>query len=311
MLASTPTVQRFAGYPLTLFVATRRQDVPAGVLRYASVDGSVPGAEVTWDHHVTGEVVNLDAMPAVYDCGGLQGVGTTLADTDAVASAVAVLVGGKGALPPATLRLLRSASYWCDHLAPDPTTSVDENARGRALHEWVTQSLRTNVDRSASFARVGQLLVELVSRDAGLPGASADPSQVARAQGLRARGVISVVGRVAMVDLTNEPPLDPLVVYALHEAPVAVTLDRHKHGGRRYTVGVNPFVVHPSDLTPALVRLAALEHAHGWPALLARPGPGSENWGGRATVFGSPWNYGSRLAPDVVVREIAGSLGLD
>lgn len=53
---------------------------------------------------------------------------------------------------------------------------------------------------------------------------------------------------------------------------------------------------------PALRALARAEHAHGPPALAPDPVPGAENWGGRATVFGSPWNYGSRLEP----AEVAG-----
>ena len=34
---------------LTLFVSTTREGVPAGLQRYASVDGCVPGALLTWD----------------------------------------------------------------------------------------------------------------------------------------------------------------------------------------------------------------------------------------------------------------------
>jgi hypothetical protein len=52
----------------------------------------------------------------------------------------------------------------------------------------------------------------------------------------------------------------------------------------------------------ALELLATAEHAHGAPSVSSVPGPGSENWGGRATVFGSPWNYGSRLSVDEVMR---------
>ncbi len=310
MLASTATVPDLTAHPLVPFVATRRQSVPIGVARYASVDGSVPGAEVTWDHHVTGERVNLDAMPDFHDPAGLDGVGTTLADTDAVASAVAVMVGGKGALPPGTLAVLHSASHWCDHLGPDPAASAEENVAGRGLHEWVTQGLRENDDRSATFARIARHLVDIAVRGAAMPHAEPDATQVAHARELVARGRISMIGRIALVDLSGEPPIDPILVYELHSAPVAVTMGRGVHGGRTYTVGVNPLVSHPDDLRPALVRLAALEHAHGPPAMLARPGPGSENWGGRATVFGSPWNYGSRLEPGEVVREVGVALGL-
>ena len=45
---------------MRFFVATHAAQIPADVTRFLSVDGSVPGAVVTWDHHVTGERVNLD-----------------------------------------------------------------------------------------------------------------------------------------------------------------------------------------------------------------------------------------------------------
>ena len=67
---------------LTIFVATRREDVPAGCERYLSVDGTVPGNTLRWDHHVTGHAINLDAMPERLDARSYDGVGTTLADAD-------------------------------------------------------------------------------------------------------------------------------------------------------------------------------------------------------------------------------------
>ena len=106
---------------MKVFVATRLEDVPEGIRRYASVDGSVPGAEVVWDHHVTGERINLDAMPPVIDLKGLEGVGTTLADTDALASVVVLLCGGASGVDPAVLGVLRAASHRCDHLVAAPT----------------------------------------------------------------------------------------------------------------------------------------------------------------------------------------------
>ena len=83
------------------------------------------------------------------------------------------------------------------------------------------------------------------------------------------------------------------------------------HGGLRYTVGTNPFVAdRPRDLLAALSALAAAEHGHGPPALSPVPAAGNETWGGRKTVFGSPWNYGSRLTVDEVLALLAATLGL-
>jgi hypothetical protein len=66
----------------------------------------------------------------------------------------------------------------------------------------------------------------------------------------------------------------------------------------------------PRDLRQSLEALALAEFAHGAPVVLPRRGPGSENWGGRATVFGSPWNFGSRLTPADVVAIVVASLAL-
>src|SRR5512134_889990 len=101
---------------LVVFVATRLEEVPAGCTRYLSVDGSVPGHALRWDHHVTGERINLEAMPDVIDARDYDGVGTTLADADALASVVAVLLGGKERIPAGARGVLESASFWCDHL---------------------------------------------------------------------------------------------------------------------------------------------------------------------------------------------------
>lgn len=289
----------------SFFVATRLADVPEGVGRYASVDGSVPGAALTWDHHVTGELVNLEAIPDRIDVRGLDGIGTTLADTDAVVSAVAVALGGAGSLDAALRAALLSASHWCDHLGPHPALDAEPNRVGRGLHHWCTRVLRTGASSSEGFALAVNELLDRIAEREPLPSEEPDPASLARARQLAAEGRIRVHRGVALVDLRGVEPLDPLSVYELHRAAVAVTVDHHRCGGVKYTVGVNPLAPHPADLRAVLERLAALEHAHGAPALSPGPGPGTENWGGRATVFGSPWNYGSRLEPDEVARAVS------
>jgi hypothetical protein len=124
---------------------------------------------------------------------------------------------------------------------------------------------------------------------------------------LREGRVITARG-VARIDVRGLPDVPAEAVHALHAAPVGVVVRDHPRGGVAYTVGVNP-AVDDVDLGPALQALAAREFAHGPPCLRATPGPGSENWGGRRTVFGSPWNHGSRLSPREVAEAVAGALG--
>ena len=300
--------------PLPVFVATRPEQVPAGLVRVVSVDGSVAGAVATWDHHVTGETINLDAMPPEIDTLAFDGIGTTLADTDAVASAVAVLLGGVSRLPGGVRLVLESASHWCDHLAPRAGVDDETNRRGLALCDAIDDALGdgTHEAISARFHDVVHDLARRIRSDEPLPASDRSERQLAHARAVVGIDRIQLRPRVAIVDLRGLDEVDGTACYALHDRPVAITVELRHDGGTRYTVGVNPRAVdRPTDLRPALEALAGAEYAHGAPALRPEPGPGSENWGGRATVFGSPWNYGSRLAPDEVARTVEGALGWD
>ncbi len=293
---------RYGG--LAIFVATRRDQVPGACRRYLSVDGAVPGAAVTWDHHQSGEPVNLEAMPGSVDPGAFDGVGTTLADTDALASVVAVLGGGADALPARAREALLAASWWCDHLGPHPRLGREANRRGRRLDAFVSAALAAGPP--SEFARLCRLVAARIAEGRALPGRSGTPA------GRHARlleGRVRLVGDVIVADMRGlAEGVHPGAVYRARPAGrVAVFVGDHPRGGVRYTVGRNPSHPRaPDDLRPLLGLLAAAEHAHGPPARLPAPGPESENWGGRREVGGSPWNYGSRLAPAEVTRIVAG-----
>ena len=296
----------------TVFVATRYDDVPAGCARYVSVDGSVPGAALVWDHHVTGERINLDAMPARFDLSGFDGIGTTLADMDAVASVVAALHGGKAALPAQARGVLEAASCWCDHLGPHPAHDAETNRLGRGLLDVVGERLAGPPDRASwRFADACRLVDDAVRAGGPLPYADRFAERVERARKLFTEGRARREGAVLVVDRRGWASIDPAAVLSLDDATVAVWVDDHKAGGPRYTVGLNPNARLPvDDVRPALTALAAAEFARGAPTLAPTPGTASENWGGRQAVFGSPWNYGSRLKPDEVVGLVRAALGV-
>lgn len=295
---------------LKIFIATRREDVPADCVRYLSVDGTVPGFALRWDHHTTGERINLEAMPDRVDATGFDGVGTTLADMDAVVSVVAVLVGGKAELPPAVRAVFESASHWCDHLTPHAAHDAETNRLGRGLLDATAARLSgPPAGVSERFAAACRALAEVVVRGEALPYSDAWPRQLQQAEAIARDGRLTLHDRVALIDLRDRGAIDPLALYTLHHCPVAVSYAGRDDGGLVYTVGVNPFAdPRPTDLGAALRAVAAAEFAHGPPALGPEPIPGRENWGGRATVFGSPWNYGSRLRPEEVVALVSGTL---
>jgi hypothetical protein len=283
-----------------LFVARRVEEIPDGCTHFASVDGSVPGAAVTWDHHVTGEAINLDAMPDVIDPTAFDGVATTLTDTDAVASAVVLLLGGAACVPGPVLSILRAASHWCDHLLPHPDEGEEANRIGRGVDRYVADTLHRN-DPQEGFGLVVEELVARIRAGEALPMSDPPPFRDVRA-------LLSEHGAVALFDLRGLGVVPPEVAYAQTECPVAVFAGLHPDGGPRYTVGVNPRIAPHASIRPALEALARAEYALGPPALGPEPIPGNETWGGRDTVGGSPWNYGSRLPPDEVVAIVVAAL---
>jgi len=294
---------------IPLFVATRPEDVPSSCRHFLSVDGSVPGAAVTWDHHVTGEAINLDAMPECVDPSAFDGIGTTMADTDAVASVVAALFGGKANLPASARAVLAAASYRCDHLRPHPGCSEEVNELGRGLHGHVVRRLRQG---EGLFSTVCRELTDSIAAGQPLPfDTSGHDAQREAVRALELAGRIRDDAPVALVDLRGREHVDPEALYERLSCPVAVVVEDHAAGGLRYTVGLNP-TAHPplSSVRSALVLIAGAEHAHGPPCRAPEPRPGSENWGGRETVFGSPWNYGSRLTPEEVVALVARGLSM-
>lgn len=292
-----------------LFVATRLEDVPAGLRAYASVDGTVPGARWVWDHHRTGEPTNVGALPERVELDELDGIGTTSADGDAVVSAAVLLLGGRAAVPPGALAVLSSAAHWCDHLAPLPDLDDATNLAGRGLQYAIAEGLRGGA-ASERFARAARELAGAVREGRPLPFLEGWVDEDARAEALDRAGRIERRGEIALVDLRGAAPVPPSALYRRHPCAVQILVDDHPRGGPRYVVGVNPFGSRASDLRPALERLARAEHACGPPCLAPEPVPGAENWGGRRPVFGSPWNYGSRLSPDDVARAVAEALGL-
>lgn len=300
---------------LRVFVATRRSDAPCE--RYVSVDGTIPGCVIAWDHHVSGEPTNLDALPASIDlaalaaahCSGrIEGIGTTSPDADAVISAVVVLVGGLAALDEVTRDAFASAAHWCDHLQPHPSVGGSIDRRGMRLAEWIARELAA--DRSTGFERVVRLLETTVREGRDLPEADPDPAVDLSIARIAAEGRLRVRHGIAVVDVRDLPSLPPLRIHALHACPVTVTLRSHDRGGIFYVVGVNPTVPHPETLRPALMNVARAEFDAGPPCLRPEPEAGAENWGGRDAAFGSPWTYGSRLDPDTVARLVAEGLGL-
>lgn len=193
-----------------------------------------------------------------------------------------------------------------------PDLDAETNRLGRGLLDATNARLQgPAASISDRFASVCRDLAARIARGEALPFDDRLARERVRAVAAVRAGRLRVIAQIALVDLRGIDVVDPLALYELHDAPLAVAIEDHRGGGVAYTVGTNPRAAsRPTDLGPALRALAAAEHAYGPPSKGPEPVPGNETWGGRATVFGSPWNYASRLAPEEVVRIVTVAMGL-
>lgn len=279
------------------------EPLPSGKRPVIGVDGPVRGADLCFDHHATGEPVNLLAIPEAVPRPGT--IATTLLDSDAVISAAVVLLraGAEHGAVQAVWAPLYEAAHFCDHLIPSGRHPGAERA-GLGLHCWlkargfaraealaraageVRQDSRGQLRPSPSFETKGKVFRELtLELLAAIRGGSlpCDLSYLDRLAGMEEearRGVRQVDGRVTVLVLDGY--VDPLAFYRVVDTDLAVVVGAQAEGAWRYTIGVHPRAYGRIDLGPVFARLNARE-------------PG---WGGRSNAGGSPLGTGSRIAAD-------------
>lgn len=296
------------------FLVTATGDLGAARRPVIGVDGPVQGAHLCFDHHATGEPVNLLAVPDVVPVPGT--IATTMLDGDAVISAAVVFLRalGEGAAVPAQWEPLYEAAHYCDHLVPSGRHPAAERA-GLGLHCWLKdrgftlgevlawaggelepdgetawRPALSDRTRSRVFEQLTLAVVTAIRRQA-LP---CDFRYLERLDGM-AQEARSAIDRVEGCVTVLRPAryVDPLALYRVVDTDLVVIAGTLRDGASRYSLGVHPRAYGRLDLRPALRWLDGRE-------------PG---WGGRSNAGGSPPG-GSRLdVADVVV--LLNELGQD
>ena len=261
------------------------------------VDGPVKGADALYDHHATGEPVNLLAVPDHPIAPGT--LATTMLDGDAVISAAAVLLraAGRHSEVMASFAVLHEAAHWCDWLAPSGKFSESAEQEGLGLHCWLKsqgmQQVResapprgSSVDRGVavdstfralSLALARALLARSLPCDYRYLDRLAHMAALARAASRRKTGRVTVV--------KCRDYVDPLALYTTIHTDLCLRHSATGKGRHIYSLGVHPRAYRRVDLRPVLAELSAME-------------PG---WGGRAVAGGSPLGCGSKLPLETVL----------
>ena len=272
-------------------------DWPAPIV---CVDGEINGETLAYDHHRSGEYVNLLAIPEHPVLPAT--LATSMIDTDAIISGAVLLLKAwneteqlDGVFPT-----LLDACSWCDHLMPTGDFDEVTERAGLGLHLWLKtmgfrrgelhawsrgqlsmQGSHTHIHLDNDFR--GDLFRELVQamlhaiRLGNLPS---DEDWLHRFDGMRkaARRDLVCHGPDVSLVLPREY-IDPLALYAAIDSRVVITARPDDSGRNRYSIGVNPRTGKGLDLR-ALTSLLNLDES---------------GWGGRQNVIGSPRQCGSAV----------------
>jgi len=249
------------------------------------VDGPVIGADVSYDHHTTGEVVNLQAVPT--HVLRPRTLATTMLDADAVLSAALVLLraGGEEDAIQTVWPTLFEAAHLCDHLVPSGRYPAAERA-GLGLYCWLKDRGFASEGSRASVFRTLTLTIVDAIRDGVLPFDLAYLERLDRMEHEARTAIQNIIGRVTL--LSPEAYVDPLALYHVVETDLSLIVVPREDGAVGYHIGVHPSAYGRIDLRPMLAALAAKE-------------PG---WGGRANTGGSPLETGSRLPVATVLAAL-------
>lgn len=293
------------------FVVTTRL-VESNRRPVVGVDGPVQGADVCFDHHTTGERVNLLAVPEAVPFPGT--IATTMLDSDAIISAAVVLLRGKGENSEvrAVREALYEAAHYCDYLLPSGNYPQAEEA-GLGLHCWLKEKgftlgevrawavgeLRPDGNKrlrpvpsqrtqSEVFRDLTLALVTAIQRGS-LPRDFTYMERLKEMEREAKRAILRVEGNVTV--LSPDRYIDPLALYHVVDTDLVVIMGKLANGVFRYSIGVHPRAYSRRDLRPVFDRLNTLE-------------PG---WGGRANAGGSPFVNGSRISVDDLLALLTSS----
>ena len=275
-------------------------DWPAPIV---CVDGEINGETIAYDHHRSGEHVNLMTIP---DHPVLPAtLATSMVDTDAVISGAVLLLRAWGETEQldGVFPALLDACSWCDHLTPTGSFDKVTERAGLGLHLWLKtmgfnrgelnawsrgqlsaqgSHIRIHLDsdfRGDLFRELTQAMLHAI-RLGRLPS---DENWLHRLDGMRKAARRDIVRYGPDVSLVFPAEyIDPLALYAAIGSRVVITAHPDDSGRTRYAIGVNPRIGKRPDLR-ALARLLSLKEA---------------GWGGRQNVIGSPRRDGSAIPTD-------------
>jgi len=268
------------------YIATNWEHVKPGSI---FVDSCMNGAALVLDHHVTGEITNIELIfntPPVH-LESYQHIAATHIDTDSILSAT-TLYHGVDHLTATQKAVMAEAGLWCDCLISDPQKEYCESGlmlhyylkkRGREIMDACACGMADDEKKSFIFSELIRETLEMIR--VGIFKGDRSYLSVIEQMKERASRLIVMCNNHVTVFQTSEH-LDPAATYALHDSACQVIFNPESN---RYDVGIHPrHCIEGYDLVPVIDQLNAAEKK-------MRQSMGKvieSTWGGRKTAFGSP-----------------------
>jgi hypothetical protein len=257
------------------------------------VDGSLKGYKA-YDHHITGEKINLDAMPPLIE-NRPNIVATTQIDSDAICSAVVAYFGGERNIKKTYIDIFRCASMFCDYLIPNENFDQETNQKGLGFHLYLKEKGFTLSkkypevgfnERSEVFSTLCDDIIEVIKNNKKLPNDTSYLNRIMEQQRLAKTYIVYEDDLITV--LLAKTFIDPIASYKIVKTPILVVSSEIDNGLYKHSIGVNPKYYDKYNIKK-LLTLLDKEY--------------EEGWGGRNIAGGGPFN-GSELSIDELVKII-------
>jgi len=280
----------------------------------------------TFDHHRSWEEINLDTVPEKVNSLEWKEIATHMLDSDFVISSAVILAWWKEQIQPEMLRILESASRYCDLL--EDKTETDENIKKKGLwlhlylkNMWFKMTNDLTKERNelkeipwgkfipdASDSTISEIadklvydiLWTIVSKDISKIDRLQDETYLAKKpEFLKKAKEACTRNEYDFTTIQTWEYIDPLFIYEFVKWDILIMTSKQDNW-QKFIIWAKPSSnLYLTELTKRLNEIdpnVINQEVEEW----KKP----NTWGGRPTVFGSPFKINSGLTVEQVEKEV-------
>lgn len=281
----------------------------------------------TFDHHRSGEEINLDTVPENVPSLEWKEIATHMLDSDFIISSAVILAWWKEQIQPEMLKILESASRYCDLLEDKTETDEAIKKRGLWLHlylkniwfkmtndltkeKWETREgfwgkILPNASDSTMSEIADKLVYDIlwtiVSKDVSKIDNLQDETYLAKKpEFLKKAEDACTRNEKDFTTIQTGEYIDPLFIYDFVKWDIVI-MTSEQENEQRFSIWAKPSS--NLDLTNLTKKLNAID-----PNVInqkVEEWKRANTWGWRPTVFGSPFQINSWLTVEQVEEEVS------